>query len=281
MGVIGRGGHSLIYRAVERAGEGEFAVKVLHDGVPYRRELEVRLEREYDSLVALSGTAAPRVFELCREDGALCLVMEYLHGQDFDEYLEDLETQGRRLEVPTLVEIVDPIVNTLERAHHLGIVHRDLKPGNLFVLGRGGPGGVRLLDFGLARSASTPPITRDGFVIGSPSYIAPEVWEGNPRSLDLRVDVYSMAAIIYRALAGQVPFPVTTLKEKMHAAKAGERPSLHALRAELPPSIDGWLGQALAVDRDRRFTSVRGLWRSFLSTLGVRAEGMQDGQQAS
>lgn len=281
MEVVGRGGHSLIYRGVERASGSEVAIKVLHKGIPQKAELEARMRREHDVLVALAGSAAPRVHGLWHEEGSLCLVMEFLRGQDLEEYLSDLEAQGYRVEAQTLVEVLEPIIDTLEAAHERGIVHRDLKPGNIFVLGRGGPGGVRLLDFGLAATESAAPITADGIIIGSPSYIAPEVWEGNPRALDLRVDVYSMGAIIFRALAGQVPFPVTGLREKLAAATSAQRPSLRALRPDLPPGVDQWVEQALAIDRETRFSRVRGMWNALLATLNTRSRGRYNGIEAS
>ena len=267
MEVIGKGGHGLIYRAIEKGTGDELAVKVLRDDVSGRAELEARLEREYEALLALEGTAAPRVHGRYRHEGMLCVVMELLRGQDLDDYLRDTEAQGLLMEVPTLVEFVDPVVSTLERAHSKGIVHRDLKPGNIFVLGRGGPGGVRLLDFGLSWSEVSTPITRDGIVIGSPSYIAPEVWAGNPRALDHRADIYSLGAILFRALAGQIPFPVEGLHEKLVAATSAERPSLHARRPDLPPMVDEWVRRALAIDPVRRFSSVRETWDALRRAL--------------
>jgi eukaryotic-like serine/threonine-protein kinase len=281
MEVVGRGGHSLIYRGVERASGAEVAIKVLHHGIAQKDELEARMQREHDVLVSLAGSAAPRVHGVWYEDASMCLVMEYLRGQDLDEYLSDVEAQGHRVEIPTLVELLEPIVDTIEVAHDRGIVHRDLKPGNIFVLGRGGPGGVRLLDFGLAATESATPITQDGIVIGSPSYIAPEVWEGNPRALDLRVDVYSMGAIIFRALGGQVPFPVSSLREKLAAATGARRPSLRALRPDLPPGVDEWVEQALAIERNKRFSRVRGMWNALLATLNTRNRGRYHGIEAS
>jgi serine/threonine-protein kinase len=281
MEVIGKGGHSLVYRALERGGDREFAVKVLHEELPSKKELEARLEREYATLVALEGTHATRAFELCRTDGSLCLVMEFLRGQDFDAYLADIESEGQRIEVGTLVELLSPIVETLDVAHERGIVHRDLKPGNIFVLGRGGPGGVRLLDFGLAWSDAADPITLEGVVLGSPSYIAPEVWEGFPRALDLRVDVYALGAVIYRALTGEVPFPRATIREKIAAATHAARPSLHAKRPDLPRGVDDWVRQALAVDRNHRFARVSGMWRAFLVTMGLSQKGYRRGIEKS
>jgi serine/threonine protein kinase len=267
MEVVGCGGHGFVHRAVEKSTGREVAVKILRDDVAASAELETRLEREYAALVELEGTAAPHVYGLHRHNGAPCLAMELLRGQDLDDYLRDTEAQGYQMEVRTLVEYIGPIVETLERAHQRGIVHRDLKPGNVFVLGRGGPGGVRLLDFGLAWSQLSTPITRDGIVIGSPSYIAPEVWAGNPRALDLRADVYSLGAIVFRALAGCVPFPVASLHQKLVAATTAPRPSLHERRPDLPAGVDDWVRDALAIDPARRYASVRALWNGLLGAL--------------
>jgi len=269
MEVVGRGGHAVVHRALERGSDRELAVKVLRTDGVRPAELGTRLEREYAVLTALEGTAAPRVHGLFRHDGALCLVMELLRGQDLDDYLSDIEAQGRRMDVRALLEYLEPVVATLDRAHARGILHRDVKPGNVFVLGRGGPGGVRLLDFGLAWSEISEPITRDGIVIGSPSYIAPEVWAGNPRALDLRVDVYSLGAIVFRALAGRVPFPVSSLHEKLVAATTATRPSLRALRTELPRAVDDWVARALSIDPRARFQSVRELWGSLTDALAA------------
>jgi serine/threonine-protein kinase len=270
MQVVGKGAHGLVYRGLERDTDVDVAVKVIHTGVAHQAELEKRMEREYEALRSLAGTAATHVYGLTREEGALCLIMEFLRGQDFDEYLADIEEQGRLIDPATLIEFLDPIAETLDKAHELGILHRDLKPGNIFIPGRGGPGGVRLLDFGLSRSGSSSPITLDGVVIGSPSYIAPEVWEGNPRALDHRIDVYSFGAIIFRALAGRVPFPVKSMREKLDAAKTAKRPSLHAIRPDLAQRIDGWVEKALAIDRNERFERVRSMWDMLLAVLNER-----------
>ncbi len=269
MEVVGCGGHGFIHRALEKSTGRELAIKILRDDVAGSAELEARLEREYAALIELEGTAAPAAYGLHRHNGARCLSMELLRGQDLDDYLRDIEAQGYRMEVRTLVEFIGPIIATLERAHERGIVHRDLKPGNVFVLGRGGPGGVRLLDFGLAWSDASTPITRDGIVIGSPSYIAPEVWAGNPRALDRRTDVYSLGAIVFRALGGAVPFPVPSLQEKLVAATTAPRPSLRAHRPELSVRVDDWVRRALAIEPARRFPDVREMWNGLLDVLAA------------
>jgi serine/threonine-protein kinase len=260
LAVIGKGGHGIVYRALDRQTHGVVAIKFLHDAFAVDPQYNIRMLREAQVMAALAGTSAIRIHGLhTTAEGALYLVMEYLDGDDLDEYLDRRLATGEKLSIEHLFELLDPIVDTLEAAHARGIVHRDLKPGNIFVLK---DGGVRLLDFGLAKVLAASPLTHDGMVAGSPSYIAPEVWRGNPRALDHRIDVYSLGAIAYRALADKVPFGGSSLVEKFQLATAGERPSLWRERPDLPEEIDKWVAQALAIDPELRFQKVRGMWNA-------------------
>lgn len=268
---IGRGGHSSVFRARDRSDHRLVAVKMLHEAAASNPEFAVRLVREHRAMTSLEGTAAVRSYGLATSaEGALCLIMELLDGTDLDMLLERVEAQGQRLGVGRLLALLGPIVDTLERAHAVGIIHRDLKPGNIQVLGNDQ---VRLLDFGLAKVASSPPLTKDGMILGSPSYIAPEVWAGKPAELDHRVDIYSLGAIVFRSLAGQVPFAGESIPEKLRSSTTAARPSLHAVRPDLPPAVDEWVSQALAIDRDARFFRVRAMWNALHGALGVDPRG--------
>lgn len=268
--VLGQGGHGVVHRATDLFTRTDVAIKFLHENVASDPQYTVRMLREAKAMAALSGTSAIRVHELgSREDGVLYLVMELLVGKDFAQFLADIEAHGVTLPPRVLFEYLDPIVDTLEAAHQRGIVHRDLKPSNVFILDPAHGGGVRLLDFGLCKMmTASSSLTQDGTIAGSPSYIAPEVWRGNPRILDHRIDVYSLAAICFRALSGRLPFDAPSLFEKFQLATKGQRPSLHALRPELSPEIDDWVRQALAIDPAARFQNVRGMWNALRSVIG-------------
>ncbi|MBI3202269.1 MAG: serine/threonine protein kinase [Myxococcales bacterium] len=266
--LIGKGGHSEVYRALDRQGGPNVAVKVLQDEFAGNEEYSVRLVREHRVMTLLVGTSAVRVRGLATSpDGAVCLVMELLSGRDLDDDLAAIEAAGRRMSVRRLVDVLSPIVDTLEKAHGLGIIHRDIKPGNIYVLSSDTPVDVRLIDFGLAKIKNARPLTRDGMIMGSPSYIAPEVWKGDGSILDFRMDIYSLGAIVFRALGGRVPFDSPNIRDKVKLITTAPRPSLRALRDDLPEGIDAWVEQVLAIDPDQRFRKVRAAFHALLDCL--------------
>ncbi|MCK6537548.1 MAG: serine/threonine protein kinase [Polyangiaceae bacterium] len=267
--IIGRGGHGLVWKARDRESGRLVAVKMLTDVAAKDPHQVERLRREQIALVKLAGTSAVELIDLCRSSsGKLCLVMELLEGVDLEAHLEGLEQRGQRISVASLLAVLSPVVTTLERAHEQGIIHRDLKPANVFMLAEKAGGGVRVLDFGLARLRAQMPLTAAGTIVGSPSYIAPEAWKGKSEALDQRVDVYSFGVLVFRALAGQFPFAGNSLQEKFKAATSAARPALSPLRPDVPKEVDEWVSQVLAIDPDLRFRTLRGAWNGLLAALG-------------
>jgi serine/threonine protein kinase len=266
LGILGRGGQGIVYRAFDRWVGRPVAIKVL-TSVARKPQMAERLVREQQALSALKGTAAVEVLDIYRgPSGELCLVMELLLGTDLEGHLTELEDRGEKLALARVAQIFDPIVHTLEVAHQAGILHRDLKPANIFLLEQGG---VRLLDFGMARLKKSAPLTAAGTVMGSPSFMAPEAWKGRSDLVDHRADVYSLGVILFRVVAGELPFSGETLVQKMLGATTETRPSIVAKRPELPRDADEWVALALAIDREQRFQNVRALWNAFLSTFRI------------
>lgn len=268
--VVGRGGHGVVYRARDEQGQRDVAIKFLHPEFATDPEFNVRMLREAQVAAKLHGTAAIEIYAL-RSDktGALFIVMELLSGHDLAHYLAMWEDQGQFFPLGDVPSIFEPIVTTLAAAHEQGIAHRDLKPGNIYVENVDGRTKVRLLDFGLAKVMSASPLTRSGMVAGSPTYIAPEVWKGDPTKLDHRIDVYSLGALMFRVIAGQPPFS-GSLIELMQASLTAARPSLHAIRKELPVEVDVWVQKALAINKDQRYQNVRDMWRDLLPLLPIK-----------
>ncbi len=260
LSLLGEGGQSAVYRARDRRAGDEVALKILKPETS--PEATERMFREARAMATLHGTAAVRVLDQqWTEDGAMCLVTELLAGEPLDEALTSAETNGGRAEISWISGLIEPVVVTLQAAHGMGIVHRDLKPANIFVMSGGR--GVRLLDFGFAKFTRLRGLTADGMVAGSPSYIAPETWQGRHDVIDHRIDVYALGAVLFRCVGGKAPFASKDLTQMLREVTRAPRPSLHALRPELSPDIDDWVTHALAVDPEHRFQSVTALFRAF------------------
>lgn len=267
---LGSGAQGVVFRARDLETRGELALKFLTEGKQLDPALSQRMEREALAMARLRGTNAVYVHGITTtQDGSLCVVMEMLYGKDLEAYLAEAEKVGGRIKAARLLEILRPIAATLEQAHAQGIIHRDLKPSNVFVVDPSRGGGVRLLDFGLAKLVGAGTLTSDGMVAGTPSYIAPEAWNGVPSRIDHRVDVYALGVIVFRALSGKLPPPSSDVLEIYKWATTGVRPSLHAQRPSLPAAIDGWVQRALSIFPEQRFQSVREALAALESVLGA------------
>ena len=268
---IGRGAYGVVYRGRDLETRGEVAVKVLRQAAD--PDLARRFEREAQAMARLRGTSALYVHALGHlPSGAVYIVMELLRGSDLEAFLGEAEARGGRLKAQKMLELLRPIASTLDAAHAQGIVHRDIKPSNIFVIDAEAGGGVRLMDFGLVKLLGADSLTAEGMVAGTPSYIAPEAWAGDPHKLDHRIDVYSLGVLVFRCLSGHVPHSTKSLLELCGWAQKGQRPSLQALRKSLPPAIDVWVQKALAISPSDCFQSVRSMWTA-LEALLVQEQG--------
>ena len=261
--VAGSGGQSVVYRALDRYDGRRVAVKICEYADPDAAE---RMFREAMMMSRLEGTAAVRVLHQCEtKDRAFVLVMELLSGSDLASILRARDARGERAEFPWVVGLLAPIVATLDAAHERGIVHRDVKAENVFVVEPASEaasrGPVRLLDFGFAKISRMPSITASDVLAGSPSYMAPEVWKAGIKTATPRADIYALGVLVFRILAGELPFTGTTV-EVANAVMGGPRPSLRAQRPDLPPDVDAWVAQVLAIDPADRFARITAAWRA-------------------
>lgn len=275
-GEIGRGAHGLVFEAWDNEQGFNVALKILNQEIADDPQYAVRLWREAQSLQALFGTSVVRVFGFGTDaaQGFVYMAMELLHGDTLAAHLRDIEEFGDRMSTFAVLEALDPVARALHTAHSKGIIHRDVKPSNIVLLNADVGGGTRLMDFGLAKLHGAMQLTQVGMVAGSPSYVAPELWRAKP--FDHRIDVYSLGAVIFRALAAQPPFMAESVVEILMAATTGARPLLSTFRPELGADADAWVKKALAVEPDDRYPYVSTMWNEFirivLNSSGPSAE---------
>ena len=198
--LIGRGGMGEVYEAHSVTDQREAAVKLLHPGTLGEPTHVTRFLREAETASRLDCPNVVRVLEVGTTTGEVpFLAMERLRGHDLAHQLR----RQRKLQLPQAVVLAVEISVGLEAARLAGIVHRDLKPHNVFHAEHDGARVWKILDFGVSKSGGTGTLTR-GHVVGTPAYMAPEQARGE--DVDHRADVYSLAALIYRAVTGHPAF---------------------------------------------------------------------------
>lgn len=262
----------MVYRATDEQTNSLVAVKVLNHDIANEDQYVLRLWREAQSLAALWGTSVVEVHEFDTDPrGFVYMVMELLEGDALDILLVERESFGDRMSPLDAIEMLEPVAHALGTAHSIGIIHRDVKPPNIFILDPkdSGAGGTRLMDFGLAKTPDFEDITDVGMIAGSPSYIAPEIWDS--ATFDHRADVYSFAAVVFRTLAGQPPFTASSTLKLYEYATRAPRPRLTAFRPELNPVVDAWAARALAIRAEHRYPDMSTLWNDFVDAI-LRSE---------
>jgi serine/threonine-protein kinase len=276
---MANGGFGDVYEARDTRLDRRVVVKSLRAKAAEDPDIRARFLREGRLAAAIEHPHVVRVFDVIEhEHGDAYLVMEYLDGRDLGEEL----TARGPLPVEWLCDVMLPVCAAVAQVHDREILHRDLKPGNLF-LSRSLDGEIipKLLDFGISRplgDRAEHERTRTGVVLGSPRYMSPEQLEGK-RSLDGRVDVYALGAVLYRCLTGALPYqhpgddssiePFTVFKRMA----ARELVAPRAWRPDLPAALEAVVLRAMAFERDGRFGDARELGAALLpfASLAVRA----------
>jgi serine/threonine-protein kinase len=258
--VLGRGGMGVVVSAKHIELGQKVAIKVLREGVLESDEALQRFMQEARALARLESEHVVRVFDVgTLESGAPYMVMEHLNGSDLSALLKKRKAP---LPVDETVGYVLEACTGLAEAHAVGIVHRDLKPGNLFRVQKAdGTTQIKVLDFGIAKTAEGPRLTSDRMVLGSPRYMSPEQLQ-TPRDVDQRTDIWALGAISYRLLADRPPFDGPDLDSTLDAILKGEFTPLPELVPGVPMALSEAIERCLTQDKHKRFFSVADLSRA-------------------
>lgn len=246
---LARGGMGSIWIARHLELETHVAVKVIGAGGSEPRQVE-RFRREARAAAQLRGPHIVQVLDYGVESGVPFMVMELLNGEDLDRHVR----HRGRLSLARSLEIVRPLCKALVLVHAAGLVHRDIKPANVFLARIAGEEVVKLVDFGLVRTASsTSPIgklTDVSAALGSPAYMSPEQFRGE--EVDLRSDLWSVGLVIFEMLTGRMAIDARNMADLHEALLHKPIPDVSTLLPSFGP-IDKFLARALCRDPDGRF----------------------------
>jgi eukaryotic-like serine/threonine-protein kinase len=258
MSQIGAGGTGVVHLAQQRHPPRTVALKML------RREfltsaVRRRFEIEAELLAQLHHPGIAEIYSAHPgdDDTPPFIAMELVNGPSLTEFAE-----ARKLSTRERVDLMARVCDAVQHAHQRGIIHRDLKPGNILVDADGQP---KILDFGVARrlDAASPATiaTETGQLVGTLAYMSPEQVQAVPDAIDTRTDIYTLGVILYRLLAGRLPFADDDppLPELARRIVQDDPPKLGTTDPAMRGDLVIIVARALAKEKDRRYASASGL----------------------
>lgn len=265
---LGQGGMGEVYLAKITGAAGfekPCIVKTVLPALLSDRQFLDRFHHEAQVLVHLVHANIAQVYDMGEAEGTYFMALEYVAGVDLAQVLEQARQTKTQLPVPVVLYLGQRMMEGLGYAHRkagpdglpLGIVHRDISPHNVMVSYEGE---VKVIDFGLAKSAARSKYTMPSTVMGKLGYMSPE--QARAEALDHRSDIYSAGVVLWELLAGRQLVPYGTTGE-MVAAMANPRiPSLCELRPDVSPELDATLRRALATAPGERYARADDLARA-------------------
>jgi len=243
LGIIGRGGMGVVYKARQAHLDRDVAVKVLPGTISQDGDgsYAKRFRREARAMAQLSHPSIVSVYDFgTTGEGHLYFVMEFVDGMDIQQYIKH---RGGRLPQEEALSITGSLLDAMDYAHTQGVVHRDIKPANVLLTS---DGRVKIADFGLAKTLGTQvdvdasAVTVSHAAVGTPGFVAPEALAGGG-AVDHRVDLYAAGVMLYQMLTGRLPRGAFTPPSKLFP--------------EIDPRLDRIVRHAMASDPQDRQAS--------------------------
>lgn len=252
--VLGKGGMGIVYKAHDRDLDDTVAIKTLRsEALSADPTLLDRFKQEIRLARKITHPNILRTHDLGESNGLKYLSMEFVKGIT----LKHLVEQDQLLPTPVALRIAKQVCAGLAAAHEVGVIHRDIKPQNIIIESTGG---LKIMDFGIARLTQDRGMTATGTVIGTPDYMSPEQARGLP--LDFRSDIYSTGVVLYEVFTGSLPFegdsPLAVVLK--HVQEPPSPPQ--AKNPRIDPKIAAIILKCMQKDPADRFQTVNELYEA-------------------
>lgn len=257
----GSGNFGSVYIARDVVTNHIYAAKIMHLDHSDDNELIERFKREAYILQSLNNEHVVRLVDYGHDDSLYFIVMKHIDGRDLKWYI----TTYGPVDALRGFNYIIQAAEGLDAAFKAGVVHRDIKPQNILISNKGV---VKIADFGLARSSSSPTITTTDKFMGTANYSSPEQMQSG-HDADIRSDLYSLAIVLYESLVGQPPFRGDTVVEIILKHLHDPIPSIYHQRPDVPPEIDAFLQRAMAKSPAARFQTPREFIIALESIRGI------------
>jgi serine/threonine protein kinase len=265
---IGEGGMAVIHIAVDEKLGRDVAIKILKERYENHDEIRVRFQHEARAISAFDHPNILKIFDFSGEESKqLWLVTELIHGRNLAQILET--TPNGWLHPVIAASIVREICRALQTAHEHGVVHRDVKPENVMITHHGG---VKLMDFGIAKIQRITSMTQTGMFMGSPSYMSPEQIRG--RDVDHRSDVYSLGVLFYELVTGKLPYTGSSTADVAMKILGGGYAHPRFVMAGIPSDIDSCIVSCMELlpeNRPQTIDEIGALIDGLLQSMGLES----------
>jgi WD40 repeat protein len=252
LGVLGRGGMGIVYKARQVPLERTVALKMIGSGAGAGPHELARFRTEARSAARLQHPNIVQIHEVGEYDGRPYLTLEFLDGRSLAQRLG-----GRPLPAGQAAQLVGTLARAMHYAHGRGVIHRDLKPANVLLAADGTP---KITDFGLAcRLDAAAGLTQTGVLLGTPSYMAPEQAAGRARATGPATDVYSLGAILYELLTGRPPFLGETALHTLEQVRSQEPVPPSRLQPGVPRDLETVCLKCLQKEPAKRYATAEAL----------------------
>ena len=259
---LGQGAMGKVYRAHDPILDRPVALKTVAPALLSSKDTLARFRREAKAAARLQHPNIVTIFEVGEVEGTHYIAMELVEGMDLGEAMASPD----RFSLEHKVRMIVDVCRGLHFAHRLGVVHRDVKPANIRLTH---DGTVKILDFGIAKratDATDPNLTQAGMVLGTPSYLSPELLQG--AKVDHRADMWAVGVILYEIVAGRRPFEAPTITSLITRIVNEPPPPLDA-SLRLPDGLAAATLRALDKDPERRFADLDEMARALLGAIGA------------
>jgi serine/threonine protein kinase/dienelactone hydrolase len=246
---LGEGGMGVVYKAEDTKLDRKVAIKFLPEHLTKDKENVERFEREAKAAAALNHPNIITIHEISEIDSQIFIVMEFVDGASLRTKIDE-----KNLTIEEVLNITNQICEGLSEAHKADIVHRDIKPENILINNRGG---VKILDFGLAKLKGVSKLTKETSTLGTIHYMSPEQLQG--KEVDHKSDIWSLGVVLYELLTSQLPFRGEYESAIIYSILNEKPDHIYRYRKDITQEIDQIIIEALQKDRASRYSSINEL----------------------
>ena len=264
LGVLGRGGMGVVYKARQVKLGRLVALKMILAGAPCRQQDRDRFRTEAEAIARLQHPNIVQVHEVGEHDGKPFFSLEFCSGGSLDRKLN-----GTPLPAQEAARLLETLARAMQAAHDQSVIHRDLKPANVLLAADGTP---KITDFGLAKKLDDVGQTAIGAIMGTPSYMAPEQASGKSKEIGPAADVYALGAILYECLTGRPPFKAATPLDTILQVVSDEPVPPSQLQPKTPRDLETICLKCLHKEAGKRYASAAAAGRRAGAVPAWRAD---------